>query len=443
MRSMRARMLAAFFLIILINTVLLVISLLLGFSSSRKYWNYLVEQESHKVVMEFLTGVMETGGVLDSGTASQLLNDYDSSLINTAQVILFSPEEEELGVWINPTLNEYTPLKGEISLSSPLYLKDQLRGFVEIVPLKFRDLKHNNIFISRIIQLLLLGLIFSTVLSFLLAYSISSKFTKEARNTARSLINLAAGSRNEEFIDTPTQELASINVAAGSLQTMLITEEQRRQRWSTSIAHDLRTPLTAMRTQFTACRDGALVLTEDRWDKIIGELDTMESLTRDFLILGELKNAGRSLLIKKVKNESLRLSIFDSLQQLAEARQVKLNWDASLDTVFCDFNLCSRALEALVKNAVQHSQPQSTVEIKLKGSSESPVFTILNKGHIPVEHLDHLFDPLYKTDNSRKKQGSGLGLTIASHIASFHKGNIKVENLPQGLVCFTFSLNHG
>lgn len=443
MRSMRARMLAAFFLIILINTVLLIMSLLLGFDSSRKYWNYLVEQESHKVVMEFLTGVMKTGGILDSDTASQLLYEYDSSLVNTAQVILFSPAEEELGSWHNPTLHDYSPLMGEITLASPLYFEDQLRGYVEIVPLKFGDLDHNNIFISRIIQLLFIGLIVSTGLSFLLAYSISSAFTKEARNTARSLINLAAGSRNEEFVKTPTLELASINKAAGSLQSMLIKESVRRQSWSTSIAHDLRTPLTAMRTQFTACRDGALALTEERWDKIIGELDTIESLTRDFLILGELDNAESKLLVKRINSESLRLSVFDALQHIAEARDIKLEWKTALKTVFCDFDLCSRALEALVKNALQHSQSASIVEIELNGSSESPVFTIKNEGHIPEEHLDQLFDPLYKTDSSRKNQGNGLGLTIASRIASYHNGFIRVENLPDGVVSFTFSLNHG
>ncbi|MDC7234443.1 MAG: HAMP domain-containing sensor histidine kinase [Spirochaetales bacterium] len=438
---MRARMLAAFFLIILFNTILLVVSFLFGYSSSRKYWNYLVEQESRKVVMEFLTGVMETGGVLNSDTASRLLDDYDGSLVNTAQVFLFSPDQRELGGWVNPTLTDYKALEADVTLANPLYLKDQLRGYVEIVPLKFRDLELNNIFISRIIQLLILGLIISTGLSLLLAFSISGTFTKEARNTARSLINLAAGSRREEFFHTPTRELASINKAAGSLQSMLISEEQRRQRWSTSIAHDLRTPLTAMRTQFTACRDGALALDEKRWNRIIAELDTMESLTRDFLILGELDSPVKKLMVKRVKTESLKLSVFDSLQHMADLADIALNWTSSLEAVYCDYDLCSRALEALVKNALQHSPAGSEVKISLKGSSESPVFTIVNRGHIPEEHLDHIFDPLYKTDNSRKMEGSGLGLTIASRIAAFHNGSIEVKNLPEHSVSFDFSLN--
>ncbi|MDC7240714.1 MAG: hypothetical protein PQJ50_10170, partial [Spirochaetales bacterium] len=211
MRSMRARMLAAFFLIILLNTVLLIVSLLLGYSNSRKYWNYLNEQESRKVVMQSLAGVIEAGGVLDRETASTLLNRYDMNLINTGQIILFSPEGELLKDWHNPAVASYTPLEGDLSEAAPLYHKNELRGYVEIIPLKFRDVDYNNIFVSRIIQLMILGLMFSTILSFLLAYRISENFTKEARNTARSLMNITLGTRGEKFARASIQELNAIN----------------------------------------------------------------------------------------------------------------------------------------------------------------------------------------------------------------------------------------
>ena len=436
---MRVRMLAAFFLIILLNTVLLIVSLVMGYGNSRRYWNYLNEQESRKVVMRSLAGVVEAGGVLDKETAPDLLDGYELSLINTAQIILFSPEGEILKDWHNPAVTTYTPQDGRLTEANPLYYKDELRGYVEIIPLKFKDVDYNNVFISRIIQLMTLGLIFSTALSFLLAYSISERFTKEARNTVRSLMNLAAGSRKETFKTTSTQELTSINEAAVKLQNILIKEEERRKRWSTSIAHDLRTPLTAMRTQFTACRDGALVLDDKRWEKIIGELDVIESLTRDFLILGDLEANGRKLAVKLVKSESLRLSIIDTLQGQIEKSGITINWNSKQDTILCDFDLTSRVLEALVKNALQHAS--TFVDISVSGTREKPIITVENEGHIPDEHLDHLFDPLYKTDNSRKKQGSGVGLTIASRIASCHRGSIHVENLANGRVCFTFSLN--
>ena len=211
---MRVRMLAAFFLIILLNTVLLIVSLVMGYGNSRRYWNYLNEQESRKVVMRSLAGVVEAGGVLDKETAPDLLDGYELSLINTAQIILFSPEGEILKDWHNPAVTTYTPQDGRLTEANPLYYKDELRGYVEIIPLKFKDVDYNNVFISRIIQLMTLGLIFSTALSFLLAYSISERFTKEARNTVRSLMNLAAGSRKETFKTTSTQELTSINEAS-------------------------------------------------------------------------------------------------------------------------------------------------------------------------------------------------------------------------------------
>ena len=443
MRSMRARMLAAFFLIILINSVLLILTLLFSYGNSKKHWNDHVEQESRELVMEFLNSMMARGGILDSTSSAQILEESRAYLIESAQIFLFSPGGELLESWTNPQLDEQTLENAELSLAEPLILGDQLKGSVQIIPLSFNNVYHNNIFISRIARLFGLGLILSAALSLLLAFRISAEFTREARTTAGSLIKLARGSRLEDFSSTPTRELSAINEAAGSLQKMLIDVEYRRNLWSMSIAHDLRTPITAMKTQFSAYRDGALEMTPQRWDKIMAELTIIESLTRDFLILEEMESAGKQLMVKKATSVSLLDGIMDSLSGLAESRGIELKVTNSLDFLYCDFPLTSRALEALVKNAIQNMNGPGTVEIIVAGTAESPYFRVINPGNIPEEHLPHIFDPLYKTDRSRKKEGSGLGLTISRRIAKFHRGSLEVENMAEERVCFTLSLNLG
>ncbi|QEN08424.1 HAMP domain-containing histidine kinase [Oceanispirochaeta crateris] len=443
MRSMRARMLAAFFLIILLNSILLILSLLFGYSNSRKHWNDHVEHESRKLVMEFLTAMMDQEGILDATSSAEILKASRSYKIESAQIFLFSPGGDLLQSWSNPFQNRQDPEQADISKAEPLILGGQLKGSVQIVPLSFGSVNHNSIFITRIVKLFSLGLILSGSLSLLLAYRISAAFTKEAGSTARSLIKLARGSRLEQFSNSPTKELAKINEAAGSLQKMLIADESRRNLWSASIAHDLRTPLTAMKTQFSAYRDGALELTPEGWDKIMSELTVLESLTRDFLILGELDSAGKELSVKKETSDALRRKVLEALLDLAASRDISLKWTSTLDILFCDLSLISRALEALIKNAIQNMNSGGTVEIMATGTAESPCFKVINPGHIPEEHLPHLFDPLYKTDKSRKKEGSGLGLTISRRIAEFHRGSLVVENLEEQRVCFTMSLNLG
>jgi two-component system sensor histidine kinase BaeS len=440
---MRARMLAAFFLIILIHNLLLVLTLILGYGNSKEYWNDHVEQESHAFVMEFLTEMMNQGGTLNAASSSLVLESARNYLIESAQVFLYSPEGELLESWTNPLLDNYSLVKSEVQKAEALYYNGQLRGYVQIIPLSFSYVNHNNVFIARIIKLFTLGLILSAGLSLLLAFRISASFTREARRTARSLIKLAGGSRVEEFTKTATAELSTINEAAGSLQKMLISEEDRRILRSRSLAHDLKTPLTALKTQLYAYRDGVLLMTPEGWEKIMSEIAVLESLTKDFLILGELDTEGNQLSIKKGSAESLRAGIMDSLADLAESKGISLEWSNGLDYLYCDFPLTSRALEALVKNAIQHMTIQGIVEIEAGGTAESPHFRVINPGTIEEEHLSLLFDPLYKTDRSRNKRGSGLGLTISRRIAEFHNGSLRVENLDEHRVCFTLSLNRG
>jgi len=442
MRSMHARMLAAFFFIIIINSVLLLMTLFLGYDSSRKYWNVLLEEESRKVVLEYLSGVLQQTGELSQETSRKIL-DSSRTFMSSAQIYLFSSDGELLRSWINPIIENQTPLKPDFGKTEMIGSPDDIKGYVQIIPLSFSHVKHNNIFTARLVKLSGLGFLASIVLSLMLAARISDSFTKEARDTARSLINLAEGSRREKFESTPTRELSSINKAAGSLQKILLTEEERRKRWSLSIAHDLKTPLTAMRTQLSACRDGALQLTPDRWGKIMNQIDAMENLTRDFMILGELEASKGNISVKKVKTDSLRQFIMDSLGSKARVLGAHIEWYEELPHLFCDFTLTCRALEALVKNALQHIEQGGQVEITVTGSCESPRFQVYNPGTIPEEHLPHIFDPLYKSDISRNKEGSGLGLTISKKIAEYHNGSLRVENMTNGRVCTTFSLNLG
>ncbi len=441
MRSMRARLLAAFILLFIINSVLLLLSLFFGYDSSRKYWDEIVEEESRERIMGYiLESVEETGG-LDLENSEEVMNSSRTFLIGAAQIFLFNPEGVPVRSWTNPIMDRYSYINPDIKKALPLLIKGETMGFVQICPLSFSNVKHNNIFIARVLRLLLVGLVFSTGISILVAFRISARFTREARNTARSLINLAGGSRDEEFCASPTRELSSINKAAGTLQSMLIQEEARRNRWSVSIAHDLRTPITAVKTQFAALRDGALPHTPERYDRILSDLDTIETLARDFLALGDLDKAGENLQISSIKTETLKKDLEENLRPVVHAGEITISWDIRLDSFKCDYALTLKALESLIKNALQHTVGQGNVKIAVKGSPLRPRITITNPGRIPEEDLPHIFDPLYKTDKSRKKEGNGLGLTIARKIALFHNGSLTVENLRDDLVSFNFRLN--
>jgi len=438
---MRARMLAAFLLIISFNILILGVSLGLGYNSSRKYWNYLVEQESEKILKSILDNLMEQEGTLSKENSHRVLAGARDQFLGIAQIHMFSREGALLESWLNRNLDNYLPVPADPASARPLYYKGNLMGFVQMAPAAFRNFEFNRLFVTRLIRLAFSGMFLSMGLSFLLAYRISGHFTQEARNTARSLINLADGSRNEVFRPTITLELESINKAAVTLQERLIREETQRSRWSESIAHDLRTPITAMKSQFTACRDGILPMTTERWDILLLELGRMEALVKDFSFMARLESADFKLNTQTVRSLDIKQYLDGSINHMAREKDIRLNWDFPELSIKCDFTLLATALTHLVRNAVQHSPSGSTVRITLTGDGDHFLFGIENPGQIDEKDLPHLFEPLFKTDTSRRQTGSGLGLTISRLISRIHNGELTVRNLPENTVRFDLSVN--
>jgi two-component system sensor histidine kinase CpxA len=105
-------------------------------------------------------------------------------------------------------------------------------------------------------------------------------------------------------------------------------------------------------------------------------------------------------------------------------------------TVAGDEELLRRAVENVLRNAIRHAPPQTSVEVKLARNNGLAVIDIRDHGPgVPEEALSRLFDPFYRveTDRNRTSGGIGLGLSIARRAIELHKGSIKARNVKPGL----------
>ncbi|MCQ2507009.1 MAG: sensor histidine kinase, partial [Lachnospiraceae bacterium] len=83
----------------------------------------------------------------------------------------------------------------------------------------------------------------------------------------------------------------------------------------------------------------------------------------------------------------------------------------------------------ILDNAIKFSNQNSKVYVNLSGSADYVVTSIKDSGvGIPKEDLETIFDKFYRSKLRQNATGSGLGLTIAKHIALRHDGNIFVES---------------
>ena len=440
MKSMSARILASFFLIIGFNILLISFSLYMGYVSSRDEWNGMVRQEAQYTLEVLLDNIMEESGFLDDESCIKGLMDTRERLIGVAQIDIFNPQGKLLISWTNGSLDYYLARPAEMASAAAYYYENDLVGYYNLFPTEFQDFEFNRHFISQILLLFSGGIIISAALSLFLAFRMARHFTLEAKNTARTLINLSRGSRDIEIVPAVTTEISAINNAALTLQEKLIKEEKIRHNWYENLAHELRTPVTAMKSQFIACRDGILPLTDARWETILGELAGVESLIRDFAFLSRIEGADFKADRQAVTSRAVMDYLSGSLSPAARERNITLLWENQAFSFNCDFHLITSAFSQLIRNAVQHSPENSEIRISFDNEAGYGVFRVINSGHIDEESMGQLFTPLYKADNSRRANGSGLGLTIAYRITQILGARLQVENLSESRICFEIAL---
>ncbi len=97
--------------------------------------------------------------------------------------------------------------------------------------------------------------------------------------------------RTVVFPDKGSEEILSISKSASILQKELVHDEERRKQWAQDIAHDLRTPITAVKAQIEAVKDGVFKPDTERFTKLLKELGRLETLVEDMNSLSKIESS--------------------------------------------------------------------------------------------------------------------------------------------------------
>jgi two-component system phosphate regulon sensor histidine kinase PhoR len=214
---------------------------------------------------------------------------------------------------------------------------------------------------------------------------------------------------------------------------------EQQERWVCDVAHELKTPLTAL----LLVGESLASQVEDRHGLLVQrlqrELQRLQELVSDLLELSRLENLlpreeGR---YDQVELRELVEAAWASLRPLAEQRQISL---ALAGPSPCpargDGPRLHRALLNLLDNALRYSPDGSAIEVGLRSSSDWWLIDVRDHGvGLSDEDRSHMFERFYRGDPSRvrsQRAGSGLGLAIVQQIAVTHGGRIQGRNHPQG-----------
>lgn len=218
---------------------------------------------------------------------------------------------------------------------------------------------------------------------------------------------------------------------------------RRERAFTRAAAHELKTPLAVLRTHAEALKED--ISPEKRGaylDVILDESDRMSTLVGQLLDLSRLE-AGAELRREPLDLAALTAEVLARLEPAAQVGAIALVLDLVPLQVEGDRRRLEELLAELGTNALKHCPPGGEVRVVLRLEGNRARLSVENDGPaIPAEDLPHLWEPFYKGDKSRSREGggSGLGLALVKGAAEAHKGTCRAENRSGGGVRFTIEL---
>lgn len=293
--------------------------------------------------------------------------------------------------------------------------------------------------------LLLMG-----ILVFVLCfYYLIHDYMKYIRIIANGIKDIAQGNFDTEI---PVRSLDEFGEMASYLNQMQenikgIMERERvaehtKNDLISSVAHDLRTPLTSIIGYLGWVREQPDLDERTRQkylDIAYRKAQHLEQLTNELFGFVKLEHREMSMHVGILDIRQLLEQLLDECYPSFEKYGLENEFICQEERIMLegDGNLLARLFENLLNNAVKYGKDGKLIRVELEKKIESAVIKVINYGYvIPEQEIGKLFRKFYRIEHSRSQDtgGTGLGLAIVEQIVQLHHGTISVKSDLQGTV---------
>jgi signal transduction histidine kinase len=214
--------------------------------------------------------------------------------------------------------------------------------------------------------------------------------------------------------------------------------DRAKHEFVAHVAHELRAPLTTIKSYNEMLMDGEIVDHETQkefYNTINEETDRLSGLISNLLNMSKIEMGSLTTDKELVKTDRLVKDCVAAIEAPAQKKHITIEkklpdkWPALVG----DKELLKVAIINILGNAVKYSPANSNITLALREHDHTVMFDVLDQGYgISEEDLNHIFDQFYRSSDPQisEQTGSGLGLAMTSDIIQLHGGSIEVQSTP-------------
>ena len=273
----------------------------------------------------------------------------------------------------------------------------------------------------------------AAVTALLLARYIASPIVQLQR-AARSLAAGKLGTRVGQPFDRRHDEVGTLardfDKMAEQIQQLVVAKETLMR----DVSHELRSPLARIRVALAlAERDASSTALPAQLQRIENETERLDQLVGQVLTLTRLRTQAPHD-HKPIDLNEMLSEIIDNAKYENATTEIAFSPNKHA-TVMGNLEELRSALENTVRNALAYANDPGKVEIVLETSGDAVTIRVADNGPgVPEKDLTKIFEPFYRTDQSRdhQRKGEGIGLAITSSVVDRHAGTVTARNRSTG-----------
>ncbi len=276
-------------------------------------------------------------------------------------------------------------------------------------------------------------------------YWLARYLTSPVAKLRKATQELAAGNlrvRVAPALGNRRDELASLGADFDLMAEQIESLINSQRRLLGDISHELRSPLARLNVALELARQRAGADATSALERIQREAENLNEMIGQLLALTRLESGAGSVTKAQFDLAQLVREIAEDADFEARSRNRSVTINSTQSCLVTgNYELLRRAIENVVRNAVQYTAEGTAVEVELRiqaadeGSKETAEVVVRDHGTgVPEDALEKIFQPFYRVDEARDREagGVGLGLAIAERAVRLHRGAVTAENATTG-----------